>query len=172
MIFPMAARLEDADVVVVSGVTDAGEDAFDGALRIARRRGIPLLCLNPDKVSIQPDGRWVRCPGFFAERYASMGGEVISWGKPDAGIYAAAVSGLGQWRRGLAIGDSLEHDIVGGESFGLDTMLVTRGIHWRAVADFPTQRPDMRRLTALFDQAGVTPTYVASQLAWRRLSDS
>lgn len=162
--FPMAARPEDADVLVVSGITPEAEAAFDATLRIGLARGLPLLCLNPDRVSVQPDGGYALCPGTFAARYADMGGQVRTWGKPGPEIYAAALAHAPGWRRGLAMGDSLEHDIAGGAAAGLDTVLITRGIHWPAIADAPTDRPDPARLAALCAAEGHAPTFALSTL--------
>jgi HAD superfamily hydrolase (TIGR01459 family) len=162
--FPMAARADDADVLVVSGITFEAEDAFDPVLRVGLERGLALLCLNPDRVSVQPDGTYALCPGTFAARYAEMGGEVRSWGKPGPEIYAAALAHAPGWRRGLALGDSLEHDIAGGAAAGLDTALITRGIHWPSVADSPTARPDPARLATLCAAEGPVPTFALSTL--------
>ena len=156
---PLASSPEEADVLVVSGITFDPVDRHDAVLRTAVERGTPLLCINPDRVSLQPDGSYALCPGTFAARYASMGGEVREWGKPGREIYAAALAMAPGWRRGLAIGDSLEHDIAGGAGAGLDTLLVTRGIHWPEVADLPTGPPDAVRLARLCAGVGVTPTY-------------
>jgi HAD superfamily hydrolase (TIGR01459 family) len=161
---PTAPRPEDADVLVVSGITFEAEHAFDDALGVGLERGLPLLCLNPDRVSVQPEGGYALCPGTFAARYADMGGVVRSWGKPGPEIYAAALACAPGWRRGLAIGDSLEHDIAGGDAAGLDTVLITRGIHWPALADAPTDRPDPARLAALCEAEGVHPTFALSAL--------
>ena len=66
---------------------------------------MPLLCLNPDRVSVQPDGTFALCPGAFAARYETMGGSVRTWGRPGAGIYAAAPrgrrAGVGDLRSGI-----------------------------------------------------------------------
>lgn len=164
MDFEMADRPADADVLVVSGITSDREDAFDGALRVGLARGLPLLCLNPDRVSVQPGGGTALCPGTFAARYAAMGGQVRSWGKPGPEIYAAALRHAPGWRRGLALGDSLEHDIAGGAAAGLDTVLITRGIHWRDLAEAPTARPDPGRLASLCAAEGPAPTFALSTL--------
>ena len=161
---PTASRPEQADVLVVSGITFEKPDAFDDVLRLGVERGMPLLCLNPDRVSVQPDGTFALCPGTFAARYEAMGGSVRTWGKPGAGIYAAALARAPGWRRGLAVGDSLEHDIAGGHAAGLDTLLITRGIHWPDVADDPLDPPDPERLAALCRREGRTPTYAMSTL--------
>lgn len=162
--YRIAAQPDDADVLVVSGITFEAEDAFDPVLRVGLERGLPLLCLNPDRVSVQPDGGYALCPGTFAARYVRMGGQVRSWGKPGPEIYTAALAHAPGWRRGLALGDSLEHDIAGGNAAGLDTALITRGIHWPSVAEVPTARPDPARLAALCAAEGPVPTYALSTL--------
>lgn len=164
MDFPMADRPGDADVLVVSGITFEDEAAHDPVLQAGVERDLPLLCLNPDRVSVQPDGSYCLCPGTFAARYAAMGGRVRSWGKPGRAIYDAALAHSPGWRRGLAIGDSLEHDVAGGRAAGLDTVLITRGIHWPSLADAPTARADPARLHALCTREGIAPSFVLSTL--------
>jgi HAD superfamily hydrolase (TIGR01459 family) len=156
----------EADVLIASGVTPAAEDAFDAVLSVGVARGIPLLCLNPDLVSVQPDGQLAFCGGTFAERYRRMGGEVRTWGKPEVAIYAAALAAAPGWRRGLAIGDSLHHDVAGGRAAGLDTLFVTRGVHWPEVASAPTERANTGRLAALLAKHDVWPDQVMTTLTW------
>lgn len=156
----------EADVLIASGVTPAAEDAFDAVLAVGVQRGIPLLCLNPDLVSVQPDGQLAYCGGTFAARYRRMGGEVRTWGKPDVAIYTAALAAAPGWRRGIAIGDSLHHDVAGGRAAGLDTLFVTRGVHWPDVASAPTEPADAGRLAALLARHDARPDWVATALEW------
>ncbi len=162
--FPVTDDPAVADVLVASGTTTAPDAAFDDALRAGIAAGRPLLCLNPDRKSVQPDGTFVRCPGAIADRYAALGGDVRVWGKPGREIYEAAFAAAGAWSRGVGIGDSLEHDIAGARGAGLDSVLVTRGIHWVDVAETPTAMPDPERLRRLVEEAGVEPTFVVPML--------
>jgi ribonucleotide monophosphatase NagD (HAD superfamily) len=66
-----------------------------------------------------------------------MGGEVFYAGKPHRPVYEAAlalaarISGRDSVprERVLAIGDAIRTDIAGAAAFGIDSLLVARGIH-------------------------------------------
>ena len=114
------------------------------------RRGVPALCLNPDRTMLTAHG-----PSFgsgqIAEIYASLGGEVTWIGKPHIEIYLMALDMLRQTskRRAAGVGDSVEHDIAGARAAGCDAWLVRTGIiagwedsailaefdRWKAVPD-------------------------------------
>jgi len=75
--------------------------------------------------------------GEIASLYKELGGDVSFVGKPYPAIYAAARKQRPQSTatRTLAIGDSIEHDIVGGSNGGLSTALVCTGLSARLSHD-------------------------------------
>lgn len=160
--------LHEADVLVASGVQERSPDHWDALFVEASARGLVMLCLNPDLHSVLPDGRLVWCPGAFADRYASYGGRVQSWGKPHRAIYEAARAALGNpTGRGLGVGDSLHHDIQGAQNDGLDSVLIARGVHWEALgATEPGAQPAMDAVRSLAQSVGVMPTWVMPTLRW------
>ena len=111
-------------------------------------------CLNPDRVSVQPDGTFALCPGTFAARYEAMGGSVRG-ANPVPGSTRlhsrGRRAGVGDLRSGIHSGD-----IAGGHAAGLDT-LYAQGIHWPNVADDLLDPPDPERLAALCRREGRTP---------------
>jgi HAD superfamily hydrolase (TIGR01459 family) len=102
--------------------------------KITERR-LTLICANPDIV-VERGDRLIYCAGAVAELYLELGGEVIFYGKPHRPIYERAIA-LAAERRGravelkdvLAIGDSVRTDLAGAQSFGIDCLFITRGIH-------------------------------------------
>lgn len=124
-------RGEDADLVLIAGsrTEDVGMAAYEALLRPAAARGVPALCTNPDFRKLIPSGT-APGPGAIAELYADLGGPVIWIGKPHAAIYEQACAAAGQPARDriVCIGDSLDHDVVGAEHFGLDSVLVGTGL--------------------------------------------
>ncbi len=73
---------------------------------------LPCTC---EQVTVDGAGL-VTMPGTLARHYASLGGEVALMGKPASIIYETAtqLGGSGSTRlRWLAVGDSLEHDVLG-----------------------------------------------------------
>ena len=69
--------------------------------------------------------------GTIAELYKNMGGEVFILGKPRFEIYEESTKKISNLDKSkiLAVGDSLHHDIAGANNFGIDSLLITSGIH-------------------------------------------
>jgi HAD superfamily hydrolase (TIGR01459 family) len=126
---------DEAEVILCVGlVHDEIETPQDYAELLARmsRRGLPMICANPDKV-VRRGNRLVYCAGALAEVYASMGGEITMAGKPYRPIYDLALARTREKRATasraeiLAIGDGPETDIKGAADYGLDIVLITAG---------------------------------------------
>ena len=67
--------------------------------------------------------------GEIAKRYQDhFNGSVDYFGKPYSAIYQACLSKVDESKRILAIGDSIEHDIVGANNMGIDSLLVKSGV--------------------------------------------
>jgi ribonucleotide monophosphatase NagD (HAD superfamily) len=64
----------------------------------------------------------------FADIYEKMGGQITWVGKPYSQIYRSALTLLNNPNRTLCIGDSAEHDVVGGKNASLTTLLVQQGV--------------------------------------------
>lgn len=118
---------EEADAVVLMGL--AG-DPQEG-LTVARRRGLTVLCSNPDRASPRPGGRTVPSPGAAAAAHEAAGGVVRWYGKPHRPVFEALrrALGLDGSARILMVGDSPEHDVSGAAAMGWATALVTGGLH-------------------------------------------
>ncbi len=125
------ARPETADLVVIAG--SEGErrtlDWYSDLLTVPAQRGVPAICLNPDRIMLTPQGLAFGA-GAIAARYAELGGEVTWIGKPYQAIYDAALAALGDCRPAsvAGIGDSIEHDIAGARGAGCGAWLVHTGI--------------------------------------------
>jgi HAD superfamily hydrolase (TIGR01459 family) len=135
---PVFAPLEQADYIVCTGLFDDETESaenYRAMLLQARERKLTLICANPDIV-VERGDRLIYCAGAIAELYLELGGEVIFYGKPHRPIYERAIA-LATERRGhavelnrvLAIGDSVRTDLAGAQSYGIDCLFVTRGIH-------------------------------------------
>lgn len=122
---------EDAELIIIAG--SEGDhfslDHYKRLLSPLARRGVPALCLNPDRVMLIPGG-FAFSAGQIAEAYAAMGGEVTWIGKPYPELYKAALKMLGDPEpcRVAGIGNSIEHDIAGASGAGCDGWLVRTGI--------------------------------------------
>lgn len=129
--YQLAPDADAADFVLLAGVDpdSAARERCARALEQALRRRLPLICANPDMVSLEGERR-VDGPGAFAARYAAAGGDVRYVGKPWPAIYRMALRILElPPARLCAVGDSLHHDIGGAAPFGIDGALALGGVH-------------------------------------------
>jgi HAD superfamily hydrolase (TIGR01459 family) len=97
-----------------------------------------MFCANPDYVTIENNNnKNIFCMGTIADLYQQMGGKVIILGKPSKEIYKEACRKVNKidLARIVAIGDSLDHDILGAINFGIDSILILNGIHKGLFAD-------------------------------------
>jgi HAD superfamily hydrolase (TIGR01459 family) len=150
--------IERADFIVLGTAESPEKNVgdYEQILQTAARRGLLVVCANPDRVAVQA-GETLMAPGAIAARYEELGGKVAYIGKPHAPIYREALARLGvsDPARVLAVGDSLEHDIAGGRAAGCATLWLRGGIH-------AGERDD----AALYRRFGVEPDFVAERLAW------
>ena len=113
--------VRDADFLAAIGLDSPRRNLgdYEAELREARERGLPMLCANPD-YSRFLEGRLVEATGVLARRYEELGGEVFYHGKPWPAIYGSCLAALGQCAAGrvIAVGDSIEHDILGAARAG------------------------------------------------------
>lgn len=150
---------QSCDVLLLMGLADdTGETEYDATLQQALEFEIPLVCSNPDKTSPRAN-RFVMSPGALADRYEAMGGEVIWYGKPHAPVFRAVMRYRPELSpdRFLMVGDSLEHDIAGGQNIGFKTALVRGGIH---ASDFPNETGNDQinaTLCSLAEQHSIQP---------------
>jgi HAD superfamily hydrolase (TIGR01459 family) len=163
---------DEAEAVVVTDL-DTDDDTPDMyADRIAHwlKRGLPLICANPDKV-VEVGDQMVYCGGAIADIYAELGGEVHMAGKPFAPIYEEALllaeEAVGHKldrRRILAIGDSVRTDAIGAADFGIDLLFITGSIHAGELDAFGA--PDPEAVRALVAPSGARLAGFMARLAW------
>eukprot|EP00741_Cyanophora_paradoxa_P016525 tig00020927_g15956.t1 len=163
----------EATLVLLSYYCEEGEDDSDAValLQEAQRRGLPVVCTNPDRLSYNGDKK--RFPaGHYAALYERMGGRAVYYGKPHAPIYAAALRrlrarGVPDPSAVLAVGDSLETDVAGGATQGMAGLLLACGVHQdvlRPAPDFSTF--DAAAARPLCERHGVWPEYLLPVLRW------
>lgn len=155
-------EVTEADYLINAGV-DFGQtlDHVRPLLEAALARGLPMVCANPDHW-IVAGGRAEVCAGLLAAFYENQGGDVRYHGKPFPGVYATCLGRLDgiDRRRVLAIGDGLKTDIKGANSAGIDSVLITSGVHGEALGLESDGWFDVQALHGLMAQEGATPTYV------------
>ena len=138
------APLDEATFISCTGLVDYENETvedYQDLLREAKRRHLPMVCANPDKI-VQNGDRLLPCGGALADYYESLGGEVIFAGKPHPPIYDLALNALETAglnhrdpTRILAIGDGIETDLMGAAREGMDCLFITAGIFGHQVED-------------------------------------
>lgn len=158
-----------ADFILLAGLDDGRTDRGQWRAMLARaaERRVPLLCVNPDTTMFGATGL-LPGPGAVAAFYEGLGGPVHYVGKPHRPIYEQCLARLGRPapERVLAVGDSLDHDILGGERAGLPTALVAGGIHAPALSTAVAPEALADAVHALAREAGAMPRWVLPALAW------
>jgi HAD superfamily hydrolase (TIGR01459 family) len=148
----LTSRGDDAELVLISASEGDRYDLghYRELLRPAAARRVPCFCTNPDRIMLTTAGPRFGA-GEIADLYVQLGGSVTRIGKPFPAIYEAALAIAGNPERGtvVCVGDSLEHDIAGGNRVGLATALVLSGIL--------ANEPD---LAGLFVRCNSQPNYI------------
>ena len=161
--------VEKADFLFALSI-DAPRQSVSGwqpVLTRAAARGLPMVCGNPDLVQVTPGGTLLEAVGLVAVRYAELGGDVRSHGKPSPRIYETCLRRVACPReRIVAVGDSLHHDVLGANAAGLASILVASGIHREELGIAFGESPDPSRCRLLFDEARATPDHVVPSFRW------
>ncbi|GAK34232.1 ribonucleotide monophosphatase NagD [alpha proteobacterium Q-1] len=159
------ADSDDADVLVATGLFGPDLDAHAALIAPAARKGVPMLCANPDRV-VRDGGKIFICAGAVADVYEDMGGAVRWLGKPAPPPYEAChkifSAKAGQSvtpDQQLIIGDGLATDITGALGQSIKAILIESGIH----------HDDLRAhgLDHLIGQHRAAPDYRMHSLAWQ-----
>ena len=158
----------DADLIVNTGPWGVSETVanYEEILQEGAQSRVKMVCANPDLEVIR-GGRRMICAGALAERYESLGGSVIYYGKPKSPIYDTCLSQLGNPDPGkvLAIGDSLRTDIAGATAIGMDSVLVLGGIHEEEFSEFNKATIETK-IFKRCEKSGIMPTKVISNFCW------
>ncbi|TAD84439.1 MAG: HAD-IIA family hydrolase [Bacteroidetes bacterium] len=132
--------LEEKDFGRVNALVLLDDEGFDWvkglnkAVNLMRRRTIPVILANADgayPVNNQDVGIAIGGLGWMLEKI--VGKKLIRFGKPDSQIFMYAYEQVlanlpGITKKDiLMVGDTLQTDILGGNKFGLDTVLVLTG---------------------------------------------
>jgi HAD superfamily hydrolase (TIGR01459 family) len=166
--------MKDADAIVCTGPfddTNEGPDDYRDYWHDALARRLPFYCANPDLV-VQRGDKMIYCAGALAQQYESLGGEVLYLGKPHAPAYALVAERLRE-RAGrdiprakwLAVGDGLKTDILGATRAGIDSLLITGGIHESELAH-GDGTPDPAKIERVFAAQNLKSVAAMRRLLW------
>jgi HAD superfamily hydrolase (TIGR01459 family) len=148
----------DFIMIAASRAPKMSLDQYGDLLATAAASGIPALCCNPDRLMLTTEG-FQPSAGEIAVAYERLGGKVVFVGKPYEAMYAFAKrqTRLPDTVRSLAIGDSIEHDVRGGNRARLETALVLTGLS-SGLAD--------GKLEKRLAYYGTAPDFVMPGLVW------
>lgn len=166
--FEEAANLDEADFILCAGLnddqTETVEDYRD-QLEWALHNQKPLVCANPD-YEVMKGPQMLPCAGALAKAYQDLGGTTHWFGKPWPVAYSYCQDVLGGIEPSaiLAIGDTLRTDIAGATAAGIDSVLITGGIHAREV--MPDGELDKAALDRICENTSLEPVAAMSELDW------
>ncbi len=150
--------------------TETPED-YRASLTIAARRGLVMICVNPDKM-VQRGSKLIYCGGALADLYETLGGEVVMAGKPYPPIYAAALEEADRLagraverKRILCIGDGLSTDVTGANRQDLDALFIAGGVHAADVSG-PGGALDASALATALAAKTLHAAYALAALVW------
>ncbi|RFZ84992.1 HAD-IIA family hydrolase [Mucilaginibacter terrenus] len=156
---PVSA-INDDNIDSVNALVFLDDEGFDWfsdlnrAVNILRRRNIPAIVANTDKAyPLSVKDVSIAIGGLAGMVENIVGKKFIRFGKPDSQIFMFAYDLIRDYRpinktEIVMVGDTLQTDILGGNKFGLDTVLVLSGNTLPADAQ--------TRMTS----TGIVPTYV------------
>jgi HAD superfamily hydrolase (TIGR01459 family) len=162
-------RPEEGAFILNTGPWEDGETVadYEPLLSEAAECSMPMVCANPD-IEVIRAGNRIICAGALASRYEELGGAVHQFGKPYGETYRACLDlmGIDEPDRLLAIGDSLSTDIRGAAGMGIDSVLVTSGIHGAELGLAYGETPTRERLEEACAAAGVFPCAAIAAFVW------
>ena len=148
--------VEGLDVEVVKDIKKAsfllisGADApdmtikdYEAILKEGARRSLKAICANPDSLGVMGGGN-IMGPGTLARRYQDYGGVVYYIGKPHQPIFNHCIKLMQEKDiypgQTVVIGDTMAHDILGGELANMPVAASELVTHAKEV---PIMRPPM-----------------------------
>ncbi|MCB0654875.1 MAG: HAD-IIA family hydrolase [Saprospiraceae bacterium] len=128
-------------------------------VNILRRKVMPVIVANSDRVYPVSRNDVSVATGGIAELVENMlSKKFIHFGKPDSQMFIYAFDqlnhrGLARKEEVLMVGDTLHTDILGGNRFGLDTVLVLTG---------NTRKESVHNL---IESSGIIPDFICNSIA-------
>jgi HAD superfamily hydrolase (TIGR01459 family) len=163
---------EEAEAIVVTDLDtdDDTPDMYNDRVTLWLKRGLPMICANPDRV-VEHGDRLIYCGGALGDLYEARGGKVRMAGKPYRPIYDEALR-LAEQAAGrkldksrmVAIGDSVRTDAIGASQFGIDLLFVTGSIHAGELDAFGNVDP--QAVADLVAPSGASLAGFLPRMAW------
>ena len=154
------SEINQTNIDKVSALVFLDDEGFDwakdlnNAVNIIRKRPIPVIVANTDRAyPLSISEVCIAIGGIAAMVESVVGKQFIRFGKPDTQMFVFAYDMVREHLKVnkseiVMVGDTLATDILGGNKFGLDTVLVLTGNTLAKDAD--------NRINS----AGIVPTYI------------
>lgn len=168
--YQRVSSVREADFLICTGLVDdqieTPED-YRELLHEALKEDLPMLCANPD-LTVMRGTTSHYCAGAIAALYEELGGRVELFGKPYPEVYRQAMKKLQLLGPSgiLAIGDSMRTDIKGADASGIDSVLVSGGIHADEWGLQNGQLPTAAQIDEVAQVHQFSPTYVMGHMVW------
>ena len=131
--FNFVSNIKDANFIIACTPFENTKPIdYIPILKDALDMNLVMFCANPDFITIEKNNnKNLYCMGTIADLYDHMGGKVVILGKPSKEIYEESCRKIEELDKSkiLAVGDSLDHDILGAYNFNIDSVLISTGIH-------------------------------------------
>ena len=130
-------------------------------------RGLPMVCANPDRVSVYGKRTLFRA-GALANEYRQSGGNVRAHGKPYPEIYRVAMArnGITDASRAIMVGDGLATDIAGAHSVGMDSLWIVSGVHGNEAGYIEGEPLNTESVGRVLENVEPKPTAVSARFIW------
>jgi len=164
--FEKTTEINNADFLFMAGGSiDDTINKHLPVLSYAVTLNLPMVCVGND-ISSFDDEQICSAPGAFAEQYAALGGQFITFGKPDVLVLKYVLEGYKNLQKSeiLFIGDNIQTDIKTAAMYGIDSVLVTKGVHIKFLGE--GYIPDVQKTKDLSSTFDIYPQYVISELRW------
>ncbi|RYU92840.1 HAD-IIA family hydrolase [Emticicia agri] len=145
-----------SDIQALAFLDDEGFDwktDLNKTINLLRRKNIPVIVANTDATyPVSKKEIAIAMGGLSAMIESIVGKQFVGFGKPDSQMFIFAYDHIKnaaiEKKDILMVGDTLHTDILGGNKFGLDTVLVLSG---------NTQAEDAE---VKIQSSGIIPTYI------------
>ena len=160
-------NINDASFILACTPFDNSEPIdYIPILTQAYEKNLLMFCANPDFETIENNKyKNIYCMGTISKLYESMGGKVIIQGKPSIEIYNEALKSVKDYDKKtiIAVGDSIFHDVLGANQFGVDSILITSGIHSE---NFSSKKPVWDNSLNSLIKHNINPKYLCSKFCY------
>ncbi len=154
------SEINESNIAQVNALAFLDDEGFDWSkdlnktVNLIRKRTIPVIVANTDRAyPLTISDVSIAIGGIAAMIESVVGKQFIRFGKPDSQMFMFAYD-LVRARASISkseivmVGDTLNTDILGGNKFGLDTVLVLSG------------NTLSKNLDTVITATGIVPTYV------------